>query len=117
MDDRAPLPGASRQRDSITNFDQDLSERPVFYSLLVGYWPSLNSYSKFLKKNPRETTKLGRTQTRGCMLRSLQLPHVLAPEDILGPDPRDMLLYCGYLYQTLPQFIRSQRLVLPHKLG
>ena len=51
------------------------------------------------------------------MIRSLQLPYVLAPEDILDPDPRDMLLYIVYLYQTLPQFIPVSTLEFSMLLG
>ena len=109
------LPGSAT---CITNFDQDLRNGLAFYSLLVGYWPSLNSYSKFLKKNPRGDNQIRENADLVVrMLRSLQLPYVLAPEDILDPDPRDMLLYCVYLYQTLPQFIPVSTLEFSTLLG
>ena len=102
----------------ITNFDQDLRNGLALYSLLVGYWPSLTSYSKFLKKSPRGDNHFRENADVVIrMLSSLQLPYVLLPEDILDPDPRDMLLYVVYLYQTLPQFIPVSTLEFNMLLG
>ncbi|QDZ22861.1 hypothetical protein HOP50_09g54090 [Chloropicon primus] len=109
------LPGVAT---CITNFDHDLRNGLAFYSLLVGYWPSLGGYSKSLKKNPRGDNQVRENAELVIrMLQSLQLPYVLQPEDILNPDPRDMLLYVVYLYQTLPQFIPVSTLEFSMLLG
>ena len=50
-------------------------------------------------------------------MRQLELPFPLTEEQLVSPDAREMLIFCIYLYQTLPQLTPITTVLFSGKLG
>lgn len=103
----------------VTNFDEHLRSGLVIFSLLVSHWSGLKSFYSALRKQ----TKCSENDARNNALiilkamRTLELPFPLNEEQLTSPDARDMLIFCLYLYQTLPQFKPIMSVAFNGKLG
>ena len=103
----------------VVNFDADLNDGLVLFSLLVGHWPSLATKRQGFKAKPpindhdRETNN----ETVIRIMADLGLPYVLTLEDLMNPDPRNMTILILYLFQTLPQLMPKASLPFECKLG
>jgi len=47
----------------------------------------------------------------------LGLPFEVKAEELTDPDPKEMLVFALYLYQTLPQFVPKTKIEFACKLG
>jgi len=102
----------------VRNFSKDLRDGLVFYSLLVNHWPSLSSYYMMMRKPcKRDSDYVENAETVVRMLAMMEMPYKITAKDILNPDPKEMLIYMVYLFQTLPQLIPKSAVKFQATLG
>jgi hypothetical protein len=112
---RKVLPG---QAYRVTNFDADLRDGFVFYSLLVSHWPSLNSFNQALTRQAKSESKL-RANAKVVieMMALLRLPYTILEDELAFPQARELLVFCLYLYQALPQLMPRSTVEFTGRLG
>ncbi|PNW70067.1 hypothetical protein CHLRE_17g704300v5 [Chlamydomonas reinhardtii] len=102
----------------ITNFDSDLSDASVLFALLSGYWPGLDKKKKMLRLDCRdEQDKRENAEMVLKIMTDLGLPYEITVDDIVLPNPQDMMVFVLYLHHTLPQFVPRAAVDFACKLG
>ena len=102
----------------VTNFDADLKSGLVLYAVLVSHWPSLERFYAKLKKTPKTPADFAENAALVAqMVADLGLPFPISDKEILNPDPREMLIFVMYLYQTLPQLVPRAEIEFPTDLN
>ncbi|KAG2493472.1 hypothetical protein HYH03_008289 [Edaphochlamys debaryana] len=102
----------------ITNFDLDLSDASVLFALLSGYWPGLDKKKKMLRLDCRDDQdKRENAEMVLKIMTDLGLPYEITVDDIVDPDPQDMMVFVLYLHHTLPQFVPRATIDFACKLG
>ncbi|GLI64998.1 hypothetical protein VaNZ11_008424 [Volvox africanus] len=102
----------------ITNFDSDLSDASVLFALLSGYWPGLEKKKKVLRLDCRdEQDKRENAEMVLKIMTDLGLPYEITVDEIVNPNPHDMMVFVLYLHHTLPQFVPRSCIDFACKLG
>ena len=65
----------------------------------------------------RDSDYVENAETVVRMLAMMEMPYKITAKDILNPDPKEMLIYMVYLFQTLPQIIPKSAVKFQATLG
>ncbi|EFJ49198.1 hypothetical protein VOLCADRAFT_90100 [Volvox carteri f. nagariensis] len=102
----------------ITNFDSDLADASVLFALLSGYWPGLEKKKKTLRLDCRDDQdKRENAEMVLKIMTDLGLPYDITVDEIVNPNPHDMMVFVLYLHHTLPQFVPRSCIDFACKLG
>eukprot|EP00762_Andalucia_godoyi_P000316 ANDGO_03161.mRNA.1 hypothetical protein H310_00289 len=101
----------------IINFDSDLRDGHVLFSLMESHVPTFSrKYSAFrMVCRSKEDLEHNAAIVISCM-KELGLDYVPDIRDLVAPNARDMILLCWYLYQNLPSFIPKTSIDFPCQL-
>eukprot|EP00899_Mesostigma_viride_P006782 jgi/Mesvir1/16104/Mv08394-RA.5 len=103
----------------VTNFDSDLADGLALYSCLAAHWPSLRAqFDKAVAKPANTAAKVAaNAAVVVAAMQALDLPYPVTVEDLLVPNAREMLLFCLYLYHTLPQLVPKDTVPFSGRIG
>ncbi|KAK9844614.1 hypothetical protein WJX74_004677 [Apatococcus lobatus] len=108
---------SSAKPSVVANFDIDLSNGLALYAVLVDYWPALLAKGSKLNKAPTTAVHMSENAKAVCnMINQLQLAMSIKVDDILQPNPVNMMIFVLYLFNTLPQLIPKSTVVFSSKL-
>jgi hypothetical protein len=90
----------------IANFGNDLRDGLVLSALLRAHVPHIASKFETLKRDPQIVMDFEHNATLiVAAINEARLDYVITVRDLIQCVPRDMLLFCIYLFNTLPQYI------------
>jgi hypothetical protein len=101
----------------LTNFGSDLRDGRVLAALMQSHIPSLAYKFESMRTVFEDISDFEYNASLVVnAIREARLDYTIRVRDIVQANPRDMLLFCMYLYQTLPQYIPKTTLVFEGNL-
>jgi hypothetical protein len=101
----------------LTNFGNDLRNGKVLAAVLQSHIPSLANKFESMRTTFEDISDLEYNASLVVnAVREARLDYTIRIRDIVQANPRDMLLFCIYLFQTLPQYIPRATLVFEGNL-
>jgi hypothetical protein len=114
----------------VTNFDKDLSDGVVLSSLILSHVPTMKRLTTVYQECSEKEHFYHNASNVIGSIKDIGLDYNINVKDILEPNPCgiylrlfrtnthiDMLLFCTFLYQHLPQFIARQLIEFRGHLG
>eukprot|EP01049_Picozoa_sp_SAG25_P000345 SAG25_NODE_11_length_28117_cov_24.264901_6_plen_2767_part_00 len=89
----------------ITNFDNDMCDGAVVSAVLLSHVPTFDQLKQLVLPPAHDDDFVNNWAKITDALDQLGCEFKLTEKDWRAPNPRDMLLFCMYLYQSLPQFV------------
>jgi len=93
------------ERQWLSNFDEDLYDCRVFASVLTSHVPSLTEKVALVKKTKDKQERLANAQAVIEAMKELGLDYTPSPKDLISAPARDLVLFCTYLFNSMPGFI------------
>ena len=89
----------------VTNFEDDLCDGAVVSAAIVSHAPSLQRLKQLALPPASDEDFVENWEKINDAMDQLGCEMRLTQDDWRSPNARDMLVFCMYLYQSLPQFI------------
>jgi len=101
----------------VSNFDADLHDCRVFASVLMSHVPSTKKALVNLRKTDTAKGLVENAAILHSALQSLGLDFCPSAQDLATAPARDMLLFCVYLFNTMPGFIPKATVLFEGRLN
>ncbi|CAG9460495.1 unnamed protein product [Pedinophyceae sp. YPF-701] len=109
----------------LRNFESDFVDGLALYAILAKHWEALSRFRAQICTPPDGATReeLHEEQSMAnasvvCdMLKALELPFEIRPQEILAPVGQEMVIFLAYLYQILPQLEPQAEILFDARLN
>ena len=107
------------QHRRLVNFDQDLIDGTVVGAVIQNHVGLIGSLLKIKATPVTEEHKKNNVEKMLAALGEIGMPAFVQPKDMLlsSVSPREMVVFCMWLYQSLPHYIPKCMIEFPGSLG
>ena len=90
---------------TVTNFEKDLQDCRVYASVLINHVPSTKKSLVNVRKTDSAKGCFENAQVLVAAMQALQIEYCPSAQDLATGPPRDQLLFCVHLFNTMPGFV------------